>query len=287
MQSKETITDYHERINKVLIYIDNHLGEKLDLEALASVSNFSAFHFHRIMRAYLHESIGSYISRLRLETAASLLQFTDLSINEIAFKIGYETPSSFTKAFRKKFNISPSEFRNRNGNQKMHKDHRLFNLKYTEMKSKPQIKTMKPKKVAYIQAIGDYNDVGPTWEKLSAFFKENKLFGFKTEAIGISHNDPNITETEKLRYDACFTVTKDIQAQGEVGVKTIEGGRYAIFKHFGPYSQFQETYDEIYRRWLPESGYELRDLPPFELYRNDPGKTKPEKLLTEIYVPIQ
>ena len=119
MQSKETITDYHERINKVLIYIDNHLGEKLDLEALASVSNFSAFHFHRIMRAYLHESIGSYIIRLRLETAASLLQFTDLPINEIAFKIGYETPSSFTKAFRKKFNISPSEFRNRNGNQRV------------------------------------------------------------------------------------------------------------------------------------------------------------------------
>ena len=54
----ETIKDYHERINQVLLFINNNLEEKLTLETLSSISNFSPFHFHRIMRAHLGESIG-------------------------------------------------------------------------------------------------------------------------------------------------------------------------------------------------------------------------------------
>ncbi len=100
-----TVKDYQERINRVLIYINNHIEDKLDLECLANISNFSPFHFHRIMRAHLNEPIGSYISRIRLETAARLLKFSNQNINEIAYKIGYDTPSSLTKAFKKRFNF--------------------------------------------------------------------------------------------------------------------------------------------------------------------------------------
>lgn len=57
----ETIKDYHERINQVLLFINNNLEEKLTLETLSSISNFSPFHFHRIMRAHLGESIGEYV----------------------------------------------------------------------------------------------------------------------------------------------------------------------------------------------------------------------------------
>jgi AraC family transcriptional regulator len=48
-----------------------------------------------------------------------------------------------------------------------------------------------------------------------------------------------------------------------------------------------EVYDTIYARWLPESGEKLRNYHCFEKYINNPDNTPPEKLKTEIYVPIE
>jgi AraC family transcriptional regulator len=277
---------YHERINKVLVYINNNLGEKMDLEKLASMAHFSPFHFHKIMRAYLRESIGSYIIRVRMETAANLLIYSGETITDIAYKIGYDTPAAFTKAFQKRFGTSPSDYRQNKGSLKMEK-FQLSNLNFQVMILKPKIREIKPIPVIYVHAIGDYNNVGPAWEKLSKFMKEQKLFSFGTDFIGVSYDDPNVTETEKLRYDACASVKKEIKPEGEVGYKELEGGLYAIFRHKGPYKNFSQTYDEIYLNWLPDSGYELRDAPSLEFYLNSPGRTKPENLKTDVYIPVK
>jgi AraC family transcriptional regulator len=47
------------------------------------------------------------------------------------------------------------------------------------------------------------------------------------------------------------------------------------------------VYDAIYSRWLPESGCALKDIPWFEKYINNPNNTSPEKLKTEIYIPVE
>ena len=62
-------------------------------------------------------------------------------------------------------------------------------------------------------------------------------------------------------------------------------GRYAVFTHKGPYSTLWQTWNAAYRDWLPSSGMHLRELEPFEVYRNDKANTPPEKLVTEIFVP--
>lgn len=286
MSKPETKAIYFERINKVLVYIDRNLGKKMDLEMLASMAHFSPFHFHKIMRAYLRESLGSYIIRVRLDAAASLLMYSSEPVSEIAYRIGYDTPASFTKAFQKRFGTSPSDYRQNKGSLRLEKV--LFNHSKTiKMNLKPKIREIKPIPVIYVHAIGDYNDVGPAWEKLSHFMKEKRLFSFGTDFIGVCYDDPSVTETEKLRYDACASVKKEVKPEGEVGYKLIDGGIYAIFRHNGPYKDFSQTYDEIYLNWLPDSGYELRDLPPLEFYLNDPNKTKPQNLKTDIYVPVK
>jgi AraC family transcriptional regulator len=55
VSKSQTKSIYFERINKVLVYIDSNLGEKMDLGMLADLAHFSPFHFHKIMRAYLRE----------------------------------------------------------------------------------------------------------------------------------------------------------------------------------------------------------------------------------------
>jgi AraC family transcriptional regulator len=285
MNRISTTNNYRERINKVLLYINNHLGEKIDLAKMADMAHFSPFHFHRIMKAYLNESIGAYIIRVRLETAATLLLFANDPIGDIAWKMGYESPAAFTKAFQKRFGTSPSDYRQNKGSLEYNKIF-MSDLKSIKMELKPKIKEIKPKKVIYIHSIGDYNELGPVWERLTKFMQKKKLFSFGTECLGLSYDDPEVTDTEKLRYDACFTVSKEVKPEGEVGYKEIEGGLFAIFRHKGPYSKLSETYDQIYKNWLSTSGYELRDVPPLEVYLSDPEKTKPENLKTDIYVGI-
>lgn len=286
MNKISTITDYRERINRVLVYINNHLGDKIDLAGLSEIAHFSPFHFHRIMRAYLKESIGTYIIRIRMESAATLLLYTKDDVADIAIKVGYESPAAFSKAFQKRFGTSPSDYRQNKGSLEYDV---LFisDLKSKVMELKPKIKEIGSKKVVYIHAIGDYNEVGPVWERLADFMKKKKLFGFSTESMGISYDDPDITEASKLRYDACCTVSKEVKPEGEVGYKVIEGGLFAIFRHKGPYNTLNTTYNQIYEQWLPGSGYELRDVPPREVYLNDPEKSKPEDLKTDIYIGVE
>jgi AraC family transcriptional regulator len=85
----------------------------------------------------------------------------------------------------------------------------------------------------------------------------------------------------------CLTVRKPAEPKDEIKVKTIEGGKYAKFLYQGPYSNLSAVYDTIYSRWLPESGCTLKDIPWFEKYINNPNNTSPEKLKTEIYIPVE
>jgi len=296
MTRKEASNNHGDRINRVLTYINTHLGEKIDLAKLAEIAHFSPFHFHfhRIMRAYLNESIGSYIIRVRLETAAAMLLSTDETVGDIAWKMGYESPAAFGKAFQKRFGISPGAYRQNMGSHEYQSEFRqatgnalLSDLTSIKMELKPIIKEIGPKKVVYIHAIGAYEDVGPVWERLAGFMQKNKLFGPGTECLGISYDDPEVTETEKLRYDACFTVKEEVKPEGEVGFKELEGGTFAIFRHTGPYSGLSETYKGIYKDWLPTCGYELRDTPPWEACLNSPEDTRPEELITDIYIGVK
>ena len=149
----DTRNIYLERINKVVHYINNHLDENPDISKLADIGNYSPYHLHRIMKAYLGESLGVYIIRLRLETAASLLLYSSETVNNIAFNVGYETPSSFTKAFKKRYGISPMESRKNNSaipnsEQIKIKSNAMENLKSLQ----PKIKNVKSKKVIYARA---------------------------------------------------------------------------------------------------------------------------------------
>ena len=156
-----------------------------------------------------------------------------------------------------------------------------------EINVKPRVRTLKLKNVCYVQRKGAYSESAKdAWQTVCDFIGRKRLWGWRTEFIGISYDDPTVTEASELRYDACVTVRKQTEPEEGIGFKTIPGGKYAIFRYKGPYDNLNDVYAGIYKNWLPQSGYELRDAHGFEKYMNHPEKTKPENLLTEIYVPV-
>lgn len=285
MQKKtETQQVYAERVNLIIEYINENLHEKLNIKQLAEISHFSPYHFHRIIRVFLGESLGAYVSRTRVEKAAKLIRYSKMTLEEIAYNVGFETPSSFSKAFKKHFNVSPSYYRTHLTYKKINVTKPTYSMTLPE----PNI-IERPDAIAiYIRLIGQYgtHDYASTSKKLWSYIGKHQLFGPQLETIGISHDDPRVTEAEKCRYDACVAVHKPIKPEGEIGVKTISGGKFAVFLHKGSYNKMQETFDAIFSKWIFENAIELRNAPIMEKYLNNPYETAEEDLLTEILIPI-
>jgi len=94
--------EYVSRINRVIDYIEMNLTQTLSLQEIATVANFSSYHFHRIFAAMIGETLNQFISRLRMEkTAILLIADINKSITEVMFDCGLSDSSSFARLFKK------------------------------------------------------------------------------------------------------------------------------------------------------------------------------------------
>lgn len=275
---------YKDKFDEVLKHIHFNLDEKLDLKKLSNIAFISKFHFHRLIKAYLGEALGTYVSRVKIETSAKLLKYSDHSITEIAYKIGYETPTSFNKSFKKTFGISPSQFRENPSfsfkNLKQLKNKSKFKLKITnEYIADILILTNQSK------GLTSNDERNRLWKKLIEFASKNGLMNESTCMYGITWDDPSVTSLKNLRYDACISI--DNKTQTPFTIKQINKGNYLCFTYQGDYKYLGDVYDQIFKDYIIEENILLRETPLFEQYLNNINTTKTKNLLTKIFVPIQ
>jgi AraC family transcriptional regulator len=100
------------RIRRAVELMHAHLERELPLEELSRAAHLSPFHFARLFKKLTGATPHSYLARLRAARAQSLLAETDLSITEVAARVGYASSSHFSKAFRQATGLSPRAFRN-------------------------------------------------------------------------------------------------------------------------------------------------------------------------------
>src|SRR5258708_32304072 len=110
---------YEARMHRVLEYIDRHLDEQLELDSLAKVAAFSPFHFHRLFTAWFGETLGDYVRRRRLETAAMrLVAQPRLTVTQVALSVGFGSTEAFARAFKTRFGSTPTEWRQAQGSNR-------------------------------------------------------------------------------------------------------------------------------------------------------------------------
>lgn len=294
---KTTYQDYSERMLKVLEFIQGHLDEDVLLEDLAEVACFSPYHFHRIFRGMIGESVKGHVRRLRLERAAQRLKHSRRSITDIAFEAGYEAHESFTRAFGDMFGASPKGFRQSHREMNNGSDtvpHRrnskrdyLIGQVSGSTDMKVEIVEMKSTTLAYVRHVGPYHQCGRAWERLCQWAGPQGLLSPGCQFMGLCYDDPDVTTPERIRYDACITVDEDVKPEGEIGVRRLDSGYYAMTTHIGPYDKLSEVYAQICGQWLPAHGYEIASQPSVEIYQNSPEDTEPQDLITDIHVPLQ
>lgn len=286
---ESTGNNYRRRLCRVLDYIHNHLDQDLDVNALAEVALMSPYHFHRIYRQMANETVNATVRRLRLQKAASDLIRSNLSLDRIAKDVAYSSAEAFIRAFSKEYGESPAAYRDKRQQPSIPTEQLSVELQplSKECKTMFNVEMMEFETTNLLgyEHKGDYMEIGNAFDKLFMFAGSKRLIGPETRSIGIYYSDPGSVDTSELRSHACISVEAPRNAEEEQDPENLQipAGRCATLLFKGPYAELEKPYNWFFGQWLPQSGLEAADFPPFEEYLNDPRTTAPSELLTRIH----
>ena len=274
---------HEKRLMRVLEYIHANPAGDLSLDTLADVAAMSRFHWHRVFYAMTGETCAQATRRVRLHRGATWLVQTSDAIAIIAKRCGYPSAQSFTRAFSETYGMPPAKFRIRGDLESL-----FLKIRKGEYPMFPvETLTAAPRQLAAVEHIGPYPEIGKSFQKLASVISARNLWPHTQSMIAVFYDDPSLTSPEKLRSHAALEVGEGFDMPENLESLTLAGGRMAVMHFKGPYQGLAVAYDYLYCKWLLDSGEDLRNAPSFEVYLNDPMDTKPDDLLTDIYVPIQ
>jgi len=98
--------------NKIVEYINYNYQENIELKECAEKYHTSPNYIARMFKKYYGISFITYLNSLRIKKAQELLRNTDLSIKEIAYKVGYNNLNYFYKIFKRNMEATPKDFKN-------------------------------------------------------------------------------------------------------------------------------------------------------------------------------
>ena len=281
-------------LNEALGYIEEHLDDAIDYERVARIACCSSFHFQRMFSYMSDITLGEYIRRRRMSRAAFDLLNSDDRIIDIALKYGYDSPTSFNRAFQSIHGMAPSAAR----------------LDGAELKTYPPI--------SFRISIQGRAEMNYRIEKHEPF----RVVGLKKEITWTPENQEGFLEVPKFWAEPAtgpaimqLCSIMDIQPQGVLGMSVgnwhqngtfdyyigvassqpmpggmaeyvVPAGTWAIFDCVGAMPQsMQAMQQRIMTEWFPNSGYQYADAPDIEVY--GPGDQSAEDYLCWIWVPVE
>jgi AraC family transcriptional regulator len=284
MNERTTHADYADRLERVFRWLADHLDDTLDLVRLADVACLSPYHFHRVYRAMQGETAADTVRRLRLHRAAVELITGELPVARIARRAGYGSQEAFTRAFKTAYGVPPARYR------ASFVPIPAANRQESEMETTTYEVTLRntsPIRVAALPHSGPYVNIGSTFERLMAMAGGQGLLGPGMRSFGVYYDDPTATPASALRADTCLVIPDGVVPTGDLQVREIRGGRYAVVLHVGSYAELERPYKWLYGTWLAQSGEEPDNAPIVEEYLNDARTVPPSELRTEIWLPLR
>ena len=150
-----------------------------------------------------------------------------------------------------------------------------------------EIKELPELTVAYARHIGPYNGIGEAFERVSRWAGPRGLFNQHTKILGIYHDDPDTTPESKRRSSACVSVPPGTSVDGDIGLMTVPGGKFAVGHFTLDQSEFGAAWDALMGEWLPSSGWQPDDRMCYEIYLNDHEQHPEHKFIVDICQPVK
>lgn len=287
---------YFSHLKRAIDFIEQHITEEITLESVAKEAGFSLYHFHRIFHSIVGMSLKEYIRKRRLSLAAHQLNTTKRNILEVAIDYQFSSAETFTRAFKKNFNINPGEFR-KSGVQlplceKVNIDNKVNNLLKGFDNLTPEIVT-KPS----FTIIGERMRMNLTDERnIQQEIEFAYDFGIRNcWSLIPERKNPKTAVALGCEYDPIGNMYTQILG-GEVNSVgalpdgmihyTVPPTKYAVFKVYGLRPLIQMAWDNIFGDWIMNSQFEHdTNGPHIEFYREDWIGIEPEYV--QIYIPLK
>ncbi len=270
------------RVNRAIDHILQHLDEPIRLDDIAQVACFSPFHFHRIFRALMGETLNAFVKRVRLERAVHLMAFRkQASLTEVALSCGFSSSSDFSRSFRQRYGVAPSAYdveeNRRAKRQEMvtavaHPGHLLQTLPegHNPDGFDPCLVDLPPRRVAYrrVHRPFEENAVCDAAAELVLWAKRHGVS--EGQWLGYMWDDPDIVALDKCRYDVGVVLPAHRDPPKNASVLDFPAMRVAELDIAGPLDLELRALDWLYRTWLPRSSFAPADHPSFEAWNGLP-----------------
>lgn len=285
--------DKKQVIGKSIVFIENNLYSPITAPDVAEAVSYSYYHFHRYFEAVMGETIGSYIRSRRLTQAAWNLIHSNKKVLDIGLSLYFETAESFTRAFKQRYSMTPSQYRKNGidvliGSRKSAQKSDKTIITHTDLT--PKILTISETCIMGISFKTTVcgNETFAMWQK----------FNSKIPPELLSNKRYGIFETCKTCFPYMFN--QNSQSMAFVGVEVSENypilngmqiqklhsGKYAQFIHKGTIDTLIQTYHYIWGVWFPKSGFELASRNDFECYTDRFTQANDMNSEIDIYFPI-
>jgi AraC family transcriptional regulator len=239
-EDKNIRIDYINRVNNVLKYIDENLNTSLSLKALASEANFSVYHFHRIFYSIMNETPIQYQIRKRMEISAAELYKESTQVKDISSKMGFSSPSGYSRDFKKHFGKTPQKFRKELISRINIDDNININV------------VNKPSYTLAVSKITGFKNIIPSFIKLSIDLKRNFIItGAMVEYV---YDNQYITPLDKCRYDICKVVPENTTTNKSYDIVKTDDKLYAVYNLRGNTDTIDKCFDSIFS-WIIRSEY--------------------------------
>jgi AraC family transcriptional regulator len=274
----EDILDrWRRRFERAASLLSGRLDDPPSLADLASAAAVSPFYFHRIWRALTRETVGQTILRLRMEASQELLLVQDASVTQTALAVGFGTPQSFARAFRRHTGLTPSA----------HRDSQPSVAEKSGRDMKVAVDRRGEVIVVALRREGKaYTNLNTTFGRVWSWAESKDMLKDLLGIYGILLDDPATVPEEELRYDACLALGV-ASAPEPFRVLRLPAGEYARLRHFGSYDGLEAATQYVLGEWLLSSGREPADFPIIHHAHNDPDQTPVDDLVTDILLPLQ
>lgn len=253
----------YESLNEVSDYIEKHLEEDIDIKIISKIAGMNEFIFQRIFVFLTRMSLVEYIKKRRLSKAFEEIKSTDQKIIDIATKYRYNSVSSFNRAFKQLFGITPTECRKINAVYQLVPKVYFKKIISSELNFTYEIKDIDELELYCIHITSDdHTNLLYKIRRLYDYLKKSEYYdtfnSYGMYGIFKEHNG--------LYHYYVGSKNKDISLEKFI----INKGKYAVFKvPSREQNEITELEDRIYRQWFPSTNYAYGMNDNFELYDKD------------------
>ncbi len=275
--------------NDVMNYVYKFIDTNINIDELSLELNVSKFHLHRIFKDEFGKNIYESIKSIRLQKASNLLITNKYStITDISQMTGYSSQTSFLRAFKLRFEMTPKDWKNggyKEYSNKIVEKITNQNENYSGFDITPSIVKMPEIKGYYIRHQGYDRSIKKTWQKLQTWIYTNDIKEYKQ--IALHHDNPIITPLEECQYIAIVSLENDELDDVTLPSLIIPKGIYAKFSLSGKYGDVIKLIQWVYHYWLIDSGYETTTNPSYTIYHKNHFLSDDEEFVLDYYLPIR